>query len=412
MCDQQAKIGKLHDRRRRRVWLIATIVPLVAIVALILWATCSWRDSRSADERLAEIEGARAIPDSENAAMIYNQLLQDPNASSPLDYVPESLDPQIVNRGIREPWLSEDQSKLAAWLKEHQFLIDRLLEVSRFEKCRFPISIDVVLTSQVDRAAPMRQWGFLLSMAANNDIAEGRVDAAMAKWQAILRMADHMRQQPTLIDHIIANGIEELAPPSLAGFVATGDVTESRLREIEAMYLPMKDGWAQHLKEIQLIEGLRSRKLTEQFSALDRLRYHLVSFQMRRAVNPATGWTFNQSPSDMTGHKYRRCIATARGVRILVTLRRYKNANGRWPESLDEIKASLSEEVLTDPFNKGSFIYKPVGDTFRLYSRGKNGIDENGKWESDAWESGVNDDWLIWPPRRRDPGAQQEDADK
>jgi len=393
--------------RHSRQISIAVII-LLAVIGCSFVLTGIWRDSRSADERLAEIEAARAIPDSENAATIYNELLRDPNAATPLAYVPESVDTQIVGRTIREPWPSRDYPELGAWVKNYQSVIDRLLEVSRFEKCRFPISIDVAVTSQMDRVVSMRQWGFLLSMVANNDIAEGRVEAAMAKWQGIVRMADHLRQQPTMMDHLVANPIAELALTSAARFVMSGDATESHLRGIEAMGVPMKDRWAQHLDEVRLIEDLRSGKLTEQFSLLDHVRYRLVSFRMKRAVNSTTGGALNQSSSDAAGHRYHGCVAAARGVRILIALRRYKDANGHWPGSLDEIKPSLSEEILTDPFNRGPFVYKPSGDTFRLYSRGRNNIDEDGRWESDAWESGVNDDWLVWPPpnRTRNPNSQ------
>jgi hypothetical protein len=72
-------------------------------------------------------------------------------------------------------------------------------------------------------------------------------------------------------------------------------------------------------------------------------------------------------------------------------LRHYRNKNGHWPQTLDEIKSSLSEEVLTDPQNNGLFVYKLTDDGFTLYSKGKNNIDEAGSKIDGA------DDWPIWP---------------
>jgi len=200
-------MDELHARRRRRVWLTATIVPLVTIVAFVLWATGFWRDRRSADERLAEIEAARAIPDSENASMVYNELLKDPNASSILTLCPPFLEPPIFNQVRDEAWLTKDHPELAAWMKEHQYIIDRLLGAAKFEKCRFPLSIDIDDMGPMRRAAPMRQWGYLMTFAANNDIAEGRIDAAMTKWQCLFRMGDHLAQQPLHTDRLCANGV-------------------------------------------------------------------------------------------------------------------------------------------------------------------------------------------------------------
>ena len=388
------------------MWLVAIVAVLLAVAVWCLWTAVLPRDSRSADERLAEIEAARAIPDSENAAMIYNELLQDPNAASVLSYCPEFLEPPIFNQVRDKPWLGKDHPELVGWIKGHQYISDRLLEASRLEKCRFPISIDLTDMSQMNRAAPMRQWGFLLSMVANNDLAEGRIDGAMAKWQCILRMGSHLRQQPMLIDHLVASALEEVALKSMARFVVTGDATESHLQAIEAMPLPTKDSWAEHRKAIRSVEDLRSQKVMEPFGPLDRLRYHVVSFRMKRAVNSATGGMLNQSPLDESGYQCRRPIATARGIRILVALKRHKTATNHWPQSLDEIKSSLSEEILTDPLNKGPFVYKPAGGTFTLYSKGENNIDENGRWEPEAGA----DDWPIWPLRGRSAEPERQDA--
>jgi hypothetical protein len=78
-------------RRRRRLWLLLPGVGLLLVIAGLLVMTGIRRDRRSADERLAEIEAARAIPDAENAALIYSQLLQDPNAAAVLENPSDSL---------------------------------------------------------------------------------------------------------------------------------------------------------------------------------------------------------------------------------------------------------------------------------------------------------------------------------
>ena len=89
---------------------------------------------------------------------------------------------------------------------------------------------------------------------------------------------------------------------------------------------------------------------------------------------------------------YLRLLVDRQGSQILVALRHYKNKTGKWPEKLEEIKPFLtSEDILVDPQNKGSFVYRLKDDGFILYSTGLNKIDENGQRKSPA------DDWLIWP---------------
>ena len=101
---------------------------------------------------------------------------------------------------------------------------------------------------------------------------------------------------------------------------------------------------------------------------------------------------------------YLRTIAARRTLKIIIALRRYKDQHGRWPKSLDEIKSLAPPEVFVDPINGDSFVYKLADDTFRLYSKGKNKIDEDGQWnvtlDPNTYESTQReDDRLFWPLR-------------
>jgi hypothetical protein len=105
---------------------------------------------------------------------------------------------------------------------------------------------------------------------------------------------------------------------------------------------------------------------------------------------------------------YLRSIACQRGTRIIIALRRYKNKNGVWPKSLDDVKPLASAEIFIDPINNDSFVYKLTEDNFTLYSKGKNNIDENGKYESP--EKGGPDDLLIWPSRSSKTKEENKDV--
>jgi hypothetical protein len=94
---------------------------------------------------------------------------------------------------------------------------------------------------------------------------------------------------------------------------------------------------------------------------------------------------------------YLRPIADDRGSRLLVALRRYKDKTGQWPERLEDIKTSAPAEIFVDPINNSSFVYKVTEDSFKLYSRGENDVDEDGKSDECGEEKTGADDWLIWP---------------
>jgi hypothetical protein len=70
------------------------------------------------------------------------------------------------------------------------------------------------------------------------------------------------------------------------------------------------------------------------------------------------------------------------GCRILCALWRYRRLHGDWPASLDELKALIPSSVLIDPCNGGDYVYRVTGNQFRLYSRGNNGKDDEGRRDS------------------------------
>jgi len=98
-----------------------------------------------------------------------------------------------------------------------------------------------------------------------------------------------------------------------------------------------------------------------------------------------------------------------RGCQVLIGLRRYRNKNGYWPGSLDEVQSLLPAEAFIDPQNGGAFVYKLTDDTFKLYSKGKNDIDEGGRREKNIGTGCCApnvvckgyDDQLIWPRKLR-----------
>jgi hypothetical protein len=103
---------------------------------------------------------------------------------------------------------------------------------------------------------------------------------------------------------------------------------------------------------------------------------------------------------------YLKRLAEQRGTLLIIAIRRYKNANGHWPEKLEDIENYVPAEILIDPINCGAFVYKLTEDNFTLYSRGKNNIDEDGEYEdkySDDYlkHEIIKDDEMIWPKGKK-----------
>jgi hypothetical protein len=382
--DRNNDNAKTTKRKKIRVWLAAAIVALTAIIACFIWCLCN---SISVEERLAEIEAARAIPDSENAAVIYNKLMQNPSAASLANLPQFILNKTSEELALIKPWQSDDYAKLAAWLKEKQPVIDDLLEALKFDKCRFPIEMPLSANRAIHR------WTSLLKLAVIDDISSGRIDDAIDKWRCLLQMGYHLRQQPLFDVHLVAIAIEATALRQTIVFLVEGNPGEAHLRRIEAFPLHTEDNWAAVLEEITPAEKLAEEVWKGQMGFIERMKYTFGY----------AGFRAKDRDIDMARRQYHELIARSRGIHVLVALRHYKNKHGRWPESLDQIKAQVPAEMFIDPFGN-TLAYKLTEDTFTLYSKGPNKIDENGKRRNGC------DDCPIWVPPTRKQETKQQNA--
>ena len=213
----------------------------------------------------------------------------------------------------------------------------------------------------------------------SNDIEEGRKVAAIEKFLCLMQIANHLYQDTFMHTYAEGLGTEMMALLTIASLIVEGDAAESYLETLGATLTQTKDNWTEDSAIIAEVYKL----MVKQAGKCDWLR-HLW--------RDLTG----EVSLDRVRAAYMLGLAARRGTHILIALRRHKNRTGYWPESLDEIRALLTKEILTDPQNHGLFVYKPTKDSFTLYSRGRNKIDEAGKFS--FIPGGGADDWPIWPP--------------
>jgi hypothetical protein len=210
-----------------------------AVITLIIWVLLpekqdDWRPF-TFDKELAALEARYAIPDNENAAVIYQQLLDsNHDMNEPNDF-----------RDLRNKSLSsKDYPQIALWLTSQQPTIKKLTEASRFEKCHFPIVVDVFeLNQTMNHLSHMRHRAKLLIIAANNDLGDGRTEQAIEKAHAVLQMAKYQYQQPTIIDMLTGLSIEAFATNWLKNFIVTENVTEKHLNVIEGWLREIRFNW-------------------------------------------------------------------------------------------------------------------------------------------------------------------------
>jgi hypothetical protein len=194
------------------------------------------------EKELAELRTRYAIPDEQNAAFAYNEIFEnlDVDSNQPEFFIkskPSSED---------GPWLSKDHPETAEWLKGHKDTIEKLLQAAKKDKCSFfPICTDPVgYVKYTERLPKVRDSESLIISAANNDLAEGRIDAALEKYLCVFRMANHMYQQPAMLFHMVGYAVEYLAFVQLNRFVIQGRPSPEQLLLISDSIIDVENNWS------------------------------------------------------------------------------------------------------------------------------------------------------------------------
>jgi len=227
-------------RFRRCFWLGVGAV----VIALIVWIFLpedreGWRPY-TFDGELAALEAKYAIPDEENAALLYDEIFKilDIDSNSPDFFA--SQEPSSLSG----PWLSKDRPETVEWLKGHQNTVEGLIKAAENNKCHFKIGVDPLAFSMyIKRFPKMRLCEFLLLSVANNDVAENRIDAGIEKYLCALQMAHHQYQQLAAIDHIVSYGMERLALNSLNKFVIESKPSTEQLQHISSFQKSLTNNW-------------------------------------------------------------------------------------------------------------------------------------------------------------------------
>ena len=206
-------------------------------------------------------------------------------------------------------------------------------------------------------------------------------------------MGNHLRQQPLFDAHLTAMAVEAVALNQAKAFIVQSDPDETHLSKIESLPLFTEDHWEATLKEIEPAEELAGEIYKGQMGFIERIKYTFGYDQFGRTDYPNIPKIRRQ---------YYDLLARARAIHILIALRRYKNKQGRWPDSLDQITSRVPEEMFLDPFGN-TLTYKLTEDGFTLYSKGPNKIDENGERRKGS------DDCPIWISKT--PKKNEENAD-
>ncbi len=382
-------------RFRQKPIMLLIAFALVMAIAIVVWMQPR---GPSPAEQLAAIDATRAVPDANNAAIAYMDLLNV--------YVDDDIPggSKHYTRTLNDPWCDADAPDVSAWLKSYEPVMQQLETASRIPDFvipiheshdRLPTIIDKPTSigyssAFIELVSGVRQWGYLLRRSAFNDLGEGRVLSAVEKAQTCLRMGRHLRGQPDYLCFSLGEALEEHTLYVFAYVLVHYEVESPRL---EQLLLP---------EDIEAIFTQQYRTMTQTGQIVDKAYMKRFPIWSRVWGRLQVWWMYgrlSQKAGELTQWAHIRHLMRYRGHRILVELRRIKNETGDWPTKLPSPNSLLSENDWIDPLSQKPFVYGRLGDSFYLYSIGDNGRDEQGRFNMQTTSQSSWDDRMIWPPR-------------
>lgn len=168
----------------------------------------------------------------------------------------------------KRPWTDADHPKLAAWLKQNNAAIDRLVEVSHRDRWFVPVPphqpgeslVTAWVASGMAILPDARRCVAALVMRADHRIAGGDFAGAMGDWAAARRMADVLAARSAMeIERLVGAAGLELTDHAVVGWVESG-----RLKPDEAQrLLRWMDRHPDRADAVEAVEAERVFQLDE-----------------------------------------------------------------------------------------------------------------------------------------------------
>jgi hypothetical protein len=357
------------------------------------------------------------------------------------------------------PWTAEQYPELAQWLKAKEPLIEKLKQAAEKEKCFFAFDPNTLLN--LEKLGSFRKFTYLLIRKANNDIANGNVDAAIENLSIPVQIANHVYQQPVLIKYLVAISIDFLSRHSINEILIRQKLTDEQYDKIAALLEKNRFSWHESFDRVLELEKLYFKQILsmmlyetkdgkyrftrdpsraiEKISQTSFCSDYQYSYWRKKAVKVVTifAWFVVPSTPDSLGNRidtiseeYSISRKVPEGFKFKLNFENTIDVMGRmnfesyekiallsnkWQDSHDGSLLVLEiskfknkngnwpqslKELNTAGIPLEKFIYKPIDETnFILYSIGNNGIDDGGKGKScrERKCKTSDDDILIWP---------------
>jgi hypothetical protein len=376
---------------------------------------------------------------------------------------PYPMEPEPARSGLvinTNMPLAEAGRELLVELKRFDPVYQQLETAAQRPLSRFPIAYEKMPPYLVllPHLGQLRDASKLVKARASARIASGQNEQALEDLQLMLRLADSVENEPTLISYLVRIALLNQSLEVLALGLANNSWTDPQLaqlqRELLELNLVQDHAKAIHaelvyfgLGSIDYIRRNPNASNTEHFGVppllarampggwyfQEMIAYHRLGSLINQGPNPGEK-TIDPRRAEDVGNEFESRLSGRNGVALLfdhtfwsrmllpaltqVTMRtarmqagvslagvacaleRYRLAHDKYPESLDHLAPLLEGQAVRDVIDGGPLHYHvepPSG--YVVYSIGWNRTNENGfvKLERSGQPSPAEGDW-AWRP--------------
>ncbi len=400
---------------------------------------------------LAELQAAYPMPPpEENAAFVYQEafelLVSDPDLEARIPAYASDIDwskfdgdpyageawpepyptPQTKWPAPGKPYPGEMLDAMTRYVELNQPAIDKLHEAAAMERCRFPVDLLSGDDMKLFHLGKLRHSARLLAVASRlHNEKENRAEHVHCL-RSILGVAGSLRDEPIYASQLVLMQIETIFAETVIDAVHRTAFTDSHWRHLqdtlkvivnssrarlmlisefclinhrythdhEAILIP--ESWIRfaqisgvmdinHITSLNLMKDLleaaelpgpqRIKRGHELDAAIDAQPVHQAVTRFQLGALAVTLSTDLQHSALM--HASDAALA----------IERFRLAEGRLPDSLDELAPAFLDEVPVDPFDGQPLRYRRLDDGYVVYSVGTDGQDDGGQ---DDGHSGSN----------------------
>jgi hypothetical protein len=407
--------------------------------------------------RLAELEAARAeVPDEENAAMqiLAAQKLLPAGWFPPSPGTTSTTLEDYVDHLLPNERLTETQSKqLKSELSKARAALSAARQIAEMPRGRYiinwtPDAIGTLLP-HVDQAHQITRLLKLevVQRAENNDIG-----GALNSCRMLLNIGRSFGDEPIAVSQIVRRSCQRLALRSFERALAQGEGSKADLASLQRsledeedqplLLIAVRSERAIIHQFLDFVEagqpyrarlGLRSRTgINSIDELLDRgqargchaafLRYlnecvemaklpteqqieRLRDFDREPPKNVPELLAALSGPLDgfqKLARLFHQGLAFLRCGAAAVALERYRLANGRWPNNLDDLVPQYLSKVPIDIYDRQPLHYRRLPDGVLIYTIGEDQKDDGGRRvRIKAGSSDADVGFQLWDPERR-----------